>query len=108
MGGHGWYDLVASAPAQVRATLRPGGIASAVAIRELVRNSQVAPGGARTHIRRCNFRRMTILRTGTPSLYEVECLRAERSVPVPLGGLATARPICDSCEATNVFRPDED
>ena len=79
-----------------------------VAIRELVRSSQVAPGGARAHIRRCNFRRMTVLRTGTPPLYDVECLRAERSVPVPLGDLAIARPVCDACEATNVFRPDED
>jgi hypothetical protein len=51
---------------------------------------------------------MTVLRTGTPPLYDVECLRAERAVPVPLGDLAIARPICDACEATNVFRPDED
>jgi hypothetical protein len=88
--------------------LSAGGNPSAVAIRELVRNPAPLQGGARTHIRRCNFRRMALLGGGAPPLYEVECLRAERAVPLPLGDLETARPICDTCGATNIFRPDED
>jgi hypothetical protein len=51
---------------------------------------------------------MTALRTTPSPLYDVECLRVDRVVPLPLGSLETARAICDACEATNIFRPDED
>jgi len=51
---------------------------------------------------------MALLRGGAPARYEVECLGAERAAPLPLGDLETARPVCDTCEATNIFRPDED
>ena len=78
-----------------------------MAIRELVRNPALLQRSA-PHIRRCNFRRMALLRRGASPLYEVECLRAESAAPLPLGDLETARPICDTCEATNIFRPDED
>ena len=78
-----------------------------MAIRELVRNPALLRGSA-PHIRRCNFRRMALLRGGAPARYEVECLGAERAAPLPLGDLETARPVCDTCEATNIFRPDED
>jgi hypothetical protein len=42
------------------------------------------------------------------ALYDVECLYPDRIVPIPLGDLETARPICDSCTAAHIFRPDED
>ena len=41
-------------------------------------------------------------------LYEVECLFPDRKVPVPLGDLDSAMPICNACTAAHIFRPDED
>jgi hypothetical protein len=62
----------------------------------------------RDHLRRCTFRRLAAVRSGSRHLYAVECLYPDRLLPVPLGELATARPICDACTAAHVFRPDED
>jgi hypothetical protein len=41
-------------------------------------------------------------------VYDVECLYPDRQVPIPLGDLETARPICNGCTAEHVFRADED
>ena len=39
---------------------------------------------------------------------DVECLFPERRLPIPLGDLETATPICNACTAAHIFRPDED
>jgi hypothetical protein len=62
-----------------------------------------------THLRRCTYRRVTAIesRRALP-LYEVACLFPDYRKPLPLGDLETARPICESCTAQGVFRPDSD
>jgi hypothetical protein len=72
------------------------------------RPDAVGTHAATEHIRRCTFRRMTAAGGKALPVYDVECLYPDRLVPIPLGDLDTARPICDSCTAAHVFRPDED
>ena len=62
----------------------------------------------RDHLRRCTFRRLTVVRRGGSAVYAVDCLYPDRLVPIPLGDLVAARGICDACVAAHVFRPDED
>jgi hypothetical protein len=45
---------------------------------------------------------------GSERVYDVECLYPDRKVPIPLGDLEAATPICNSCVAPHIFRPDED
>ncbi len=59
-------------------------------------------------IKRCTFRRLINVEVGTQRVYDVECLYPERKVPIPLGDLEAATPICNSCVAPHIFRPDED
>jgi hypothetical protein len=62
-------------------------------------------------LRRCTFRRVGVVlaaRGRTLPAYEVGCLYPGREQALPLGDLASARPICDACAATGIFRPDED
>jgi hypothetical protein len=63
---------------------------------------------AEPRIRRCTFRRLIAVDAITERTYEVECLYPERQVPLPLGDLETATPICNACTAAHIFRPDED
>jgi hypothetical protein len=67
-----------------------------------------APAPAPSHIRRCTYRRLVAVERKAPAVYDVECLFLDKLVPVPLGDLESARPICNSCTARPVFRPDED
>ena len=60
------------------------------------------------HIRRCTYRRLITLARRPEVLYEVECLYPDRSSPLPLGDLPSARVVCDTCQAAQIFRPDED
>jgi hypothetical protein len=60
------------------------------------------------HIRRCAFRRLIKYQQRPLPLYDVECLYPDRLLPIPLGDLESARPICNACTARPVFRPDED
>jgi len=60
------------------------------------------------HLRRCTYRRLIAVRKRPEALYEAECLYPDRLVPIPLGDLASASPICASCTASHIFRPDED
>ena len=41
-------------------------------------------------------------------MYDVECLFPDRKIQIPLGDLESAMPICNSCTAPHIFRPDED
>ncbi len=59
-------------------------------------------------IRRCTYRRLISLDRARERIYEVECLYPDRKVPIPLGDLDTAMPICNACAAAHIFRADED
>ena len=59
-------------------------------------------------IRRCTFRRLISLDLQRERVYDVECLFPDRRVPIPLGDLDSAIPICNACTAPHIFRPDED
>lgn len=63
-------------------------------------------------LRRCTFRRIDRAsalpnRAGRTD-YEVMCLYGSGERPLSLGGVDEARPICDVCTASGIFRPDED
>jgi hypothetical protein len=60
------------------------------------------------HIRRCTYRRLGRVASGTESVYEVSCLYPDRRLPLPLGDMASSLPICAQCSAGHIFRPDED
>jgi hypothetical protein len=59
-------------------------------------------------IKRCTFRRLINVEIGHERVYDVECLFPDRQVPIPLGDLEAAMPVCNSCTAPHTFRPDED
>ena len=59
-------------------------------------------------IKRCTYRRLVSLDRARERLYEVECLFPDRKVPIPLGDLDAAMPVCNACTAPHIFRPDED
>ena len=59
-------------------------------------------------IKRCTFRRLINVEMGSQRVYDVECLYPDRKVPIPLGDLEAATPICNACVAPHIFRPDED
>ena len=59
-------------------------------------------------IKRGTFRRLIQVEVGADRLYDVECLLPDRRVPIPLGNLDSASPICNACTAPHTFRPDED
>jgi hypothetical protein len=60
------------------------------------------------HLRRCWYRRMIHVPAAPVDVYAVGCLYTTRQVSIPLGDLETARPVCNSCRAEGVFRPDEE
>ncbi len=59
-------------------------------------------------ITRCTFRRLINVEVGSERVYDVECLYPDRKIPIPLGDLESASPICNACTAPHIFRPDED
>ena len=59
-------------------------------------------------IKRCTFRRLIDVEAGSDRVYDVECLFPDRKIPIPLGDLESAMPICNACTAPHIFRPDED
>ncbi|HJW20813.1 MAG TPA: hypothetical protein VJ506_00125 [Candidatus Limnocylindrales bacterium] len=59
-------------------------------------------------IKRCTFRRMIKVEARRERVYDVECLYPDRKLPIPLGDLDAATPICNACLASHIFRPDED
>jgi hypothetical protein len=63
---------------------------------------------AAQRIRRCTFRRLIQVESHTERIFEVECLFPERRLPIPLGDLDSATPVCNACTAPHIFRPDED
>jgi len=67
-----------------------------------------------THLRRCTFRRVTLLQTASrhsqpfDAGYRAECLFRGHDAPVALGDLSAARPTCAECVFPHIFRADED
>ena len=63
-----------------------------------------------SHIRRCNYRRVTALPVARRQLqmYDVDCTHPSYDNPVPLGRLEAAWDTCAGCSLPGVFRPDED
>ena len=59
-------------------------------------------------IKRCNYRRLISLDRPRERVYEVECLYPQHKLPIPLGDLDSAMPICNACTAPHIFRADED
>jgi hypothetical protein len=61
-------------------------------------------------LRRCTFRRLDLLVAAGSALgptYETSCLYPDREAPVRLGDIAAAVPVCASCTAQGIFRPDD-
>ncbi|HSM37808.1 MAG TPA: hypothetical protein VK838_00615 [Candidatus Limnocylindrales bacterium] len=59
-------------------------------------------------IRRCRVRHVSILPGGELPTVQVDCLLGGPDHPLPLGTMDEARPICNACTATTVWRADED
>jgi hypothetical protein len=59
-------------------------------------------------IKRCNYRRLVSLEQPKERVYGVECLYPDRKLPIPLGDLDSATPVCNACTAAHIFRADED
>jgi hypothetical protein len=62
---------------------------------------------AAARIRRCTFRRLSRVPAGPEMTYAVSCLYPDRRLPLPLGDLESSLAICEGCEASHIFRPDE-
>jgi hypothetical protein len=62
-------------------------------------------------LRRCTFRRLDRVAAlpGRAPLtsYEVMCLYGGAEAALSLGDIESAKPACESCTATGIFRPDE-
>jgi len=63
---------------------------------------------AAVRIRRCTFRRLIAVDRTSGRVYDVDCLYPERTLPLPLGDLEAATPICNACTGSHIFRADED
>ena len=63
-------------------------------------------------LRRCTFRRIDRVEPlpgrSARSEFELMCLYGDADEPMALGDISAARPICDGCTASGIFRPDED
>jgi hypothetical protein len=71
-----------------------------------VRRPLAVPAAPR--IRRCTYRRLSRVSSGTESMYDVSCLYPDRRLPLPLGDMTSSMAICAECSAGHIFRPDED
>ncbi len=72
-----------------------------------IRERQLHPMAA-VRIRRCTFRRLIAVDRAGGRVYDVDCLFPDRTVPLPLGDLESAMPVCNACTALHIFRADED
>ena len=63
---------------------------------------------AAPRIRRCTYRRLILVEARPVQVYDVECLFPDRKLPIPLGDLDSAMPICNACTAAQIFRADEE
>jgi hypothetical protein len=63
---------------------------------------------AAPRMRRCTYRRLIQVEAKPVQVYDVECLFPDRKLPIPLGDLDSAVPICNACTAGPLFRPDDE
>ena len=77
---------------------------------ETVDSAERTPIPRQGRIRRCRVRHVSIVAgaDGRPATVHVDCLLGGRDYPLPLGTMDEARPICNACTATTVWRADED
>ena len=88
---------------------RPEAMALPLPAPTSTQSSESDPSRLAPHrIKRCTYRRLISLDRARERIYEVECLYPDRKVPIPLGDLDSAMPICNACAAAHIFRPDED
>jgi hypothetical protein len=59
-------------------------------------------------IRRCSVRHVAITPVPGGRDVQVSCLLGGREHPLSLGTFVEARPICNACTATGIWRADED
>lgn len=100
------FQTMTSMPVAPEAPIRLPGIP--VALHDVPAPESIAPVG---RLRRCTFRRIDHLealpgRMVLP-VYEVMCLYRGLESPMALGDVDAAKPICEACTATGIFRPDE-
>jgi hypothetical protein len=78
-------------------------------VHDTIRSHDSDPSRLAPHrIKRCTYRRLVALERPRERVYEVECLYPDRKVPIPLGDLGSATPVCNGCAAAHIFRADED
>lgn len=75
---------------------------------ESIESEQRAPIPRQGRIRRCRVRHVSIVSNSEVPTVQVDCLLGGRDHPLPLGTMDEARPICNACTATTVWRPDEE
>lgn len=68
---------------------------------------EAEPQPLASRVRRCSYRRMSMVNRRGERTYDVECLFPDRALPIPLGDLESAAPVCNSCTAAGIFRADE-
>jgi len=93
-------------PARLRPAAEPER-SCLVAIEE-IDSGQRAPIPRQGRIRRCSVRHVSIVPGDKLPTVQVDCLLGGRDYPLPLGTMGEARPICNACTATTVWRADED
>ncbi|MGH3379119.1 MAG: hypothetical protein ACRDP6_30760 [Actinoallomurus sp.] len=79
-----------------------------MALQQAFERAAPEPVAGDDHLRRCTYRRLIAVRRKPAAVYGVECLYPDRAVPIPIGDLEVARPICAACTANHIFRPDGD
>jgi hypothetical protein len=75
---------------------------------ESIEPAQRLPIPRQGRIRRCRVRHVSIVAGAELPTVQVDCLLGGRDFPLPLGTMDEARPICNACTATTVWRADED
>jgi hypothetical protein len=100
--------IAASMPAIVEPRPKVGPASLPIGLHDIPAPESMAPVG---RLRRCTFRRIDRLealpgRLGLP-VYEIMCLYRGQQSLMALGDIDSARPVCEACTATGIFRPDE-
>jgi hypothetical protein len=77
---------------------------------ETIDSAERTPIPRQGRIRRCRVRHVSIVPAADGQLptVQVDCLLGGPDYPLPLGTMDEARPICNACTATTVWRADED
>jgi hypothetical protein len=75
---------------------------------ETIETAERKPIPRQGRIRRCRVRHVSIVAGAELPSVQVDCLLGGPEYPLPLGTMDEARPICNACTATTVWRADED